>query len=351
MKIFNHPYRFLFILLLTVYSYANTLFSEVYFYYQIPGMPFMHVAFLLCLTLLIWEGNRIIGNLLRKKYADPLPLRFFLIFFFTGSLFAALISLLSAWVTARFFISVPSARLGIALRLSFTYGTRINLFLHVVNGILFYIRQLRHQEKEAAELKRINTQIELQEIKNQINPHFLFNNLNVLSALVMQEHQDANRFIEAFSAVYRHILSSQQQELIQLKTELSVIEPYIFLLKKRFPESILIDIQIPDSFLSFYIIPVAVQMLIENAIKHNVALKSKPLQIQLSIVEPFRLRIANNVQPKTADHGNTRIGLENIARRYQLTTGKEIEVIHTADEFIVLLPLISPIDESHHSGR
>lgn len=190
------------------------------------------------------------------------------------------------------------------------------------------------------ELKRISAQAQLQAIKNQVNPHFLFNNLNVLSSLVMLENPDANKFIEEFAKVYRHILSSQRQELIKLQTEIEYMEPYIFLLKKRFPESINISINIPDKFLSWQILPVALQMLIENAIKHNIASKIKPLNIRITVNKQNNLVVYNNLQPKMPDGESTNVGLNNITQRYDLITGKEIDIIKTKDSFSVALPLI-----------
>jgi len=228
------------------------------------------------------------------------------------------------------------------LKLAFTYGTRINLFLHILNAVLFYVGEFKNKQLEAEELKRINSQAQLQAIKNQVNPHFLFNNLNVLSTLVMQESPDANKFIEEFSKVYRHVLNASEHELITLQSELEFINPYIFLLQKRFPESIFISIDIPAQYLSYKIIPVAVQMLLENAIKHNIASRQKPLQISLSVNEKKRLTVMNNLQPRLVEESSTQIGLENISKRYELITGKTIEIEKTDDHFVVSLPLMQP---------
>jgi LytS/YehU family sensor histidine kinase len=228
------------------------------------------------------------------------------------------------------------------MKLTFTYGTRVNLFLHIINGILFYINQYKNKQLETEELKRISSQAQLQAIKSQINPHFLFNNLNVLSTLVMQESPDANKFIEEFSKVYRHVLNTQQLELITLESELEFIKPYIFLLQKRFPESIFIEIKIQQQYFSSLIIPVALQMLIENAIKHNIASRQKPLQILLSVNVNNKLTVMNNLQLKPLIDSSTQIGLQNIAKRYELIAGKQIEIEKTSEHFSVSIPLIQP---------
>ena len=222
------------------------------------------------------------------------------------------------------------------------YGARVSLFLHTLNAIFFYVNAYKTKQLEAEELKRINTQAQLQSIKNQVNPHFLFNNLNVLSSLVMTDNPDANKFIEEFSTVYRHILNSQEKELIELRTELDYIKPYIFLLQKRFPDSISIVLDIPESYQNWYIVPVALQMLIENAIKHNIVSRARPLQVSI-VVKGEHLIVKNNLQLKLQVEHSTQIGLQNISQRYQIITGKAIKIDKDQNSFSVSIPLIRSV--------
>jgi len=222
------------------------------------------------------------------------------------------------------------------------YGARVSLFLHTLNAIFFYVNAYKTKQLEAEELKRINTQAQLQSIKNQVNPHFLFNNLNVLSSLVMTDNPDANKFIEEFSTVYRHILNSQEKELIELRTELDYIKPYIFLLQKRFPDSISIVLDIPESYQNWYIVPVALQMLIENAIKHNIVSRAKPLQVSIT-VKGEQLIVKNNLQIKSQVEHSMQIGLQNITQRYRIITGKTININKDQNSFSVSLPLIRSV--------
>jgi sensor histidine kinase YesM len=337
---FNNKYRYLFILLLAVYSYLNSLFSEVYVHYNINAKWFELLVVFLLITLFVWDGNRISQNILKRFFSGQRPARLLVIFFLNGVIISAVVSIVVVLGVNSLLLHLSYEQLKLPLKLAFTYGTRINLFLHILNGILFYIDQYKNKQLEAEELKRISSQAQLEAIKNQVNPHFLFNNLNVLSTLVIQESPDANKFIEEFSKVYRHVLETRQQELIPLQSELEFINPYIFLLQKRFPESIFIHINITPKYLSYYIIPVALQMLVENAIKHNIASRQKPLNIFLSVDSRERLRVMNNLQPKPVDDTSTQIGLQNISKRYELVTGKTIEIEKTSDDFTVSLPLI-----------
>jgi len=340
MQMFRNKYRYIFILILAVYSYANSLLSDVYSHYDISAPTYDILLVFVLITLLVWEGNRLIGHALKAYNPGDRPVRLLITFFILGSVYSTLISIAITWLIGYVAIGIPISALKMPAILAFTYGTRINLFLHILNAVFFYINQYKNKQLEAEELKRINTQAQLQAIKNQINPHFLFNNLNVLSSMVMRENPEANQFIEEFSKVYRHVLNSQQRELIPLKEELEYIKPYLFLLEKRFPESIFIDTDIPSGFEEYLIVPVSVQMLIENAIKHNIVSRTRPLRIQIAVQGNDHLLVSNNLQLKSTSEPSTRIGLDNINKRYEMIAGRKIEMKKTESDFLVLIPLI-----------
>ena len=336
---FTNKYRYGVIVLLGMYSYVNTLFSEVYRYYGIHAPWYAVMLVMVMITLFVWEGNRLIQKKLQRSLKQSGKIRFLFVFFFLGLIIAAVTTLALSYGIGLW-LHLPPAQLRIALKLAFTYGTRINLFLHILNGIFVFNNEYKNKQLETEELKRINTQAQLQAIKNQVNPHFLFNNLNVLSSMVIKDNPDANKFIEEFSKVYRYILNSQDKELITLQTELEFIKPYIFLLEKRFPDSISIQLNIDEKYFQYFIVPAALQMLIENAIKHNVLSKARPLQIMVNINTAENLVVRNNLQTKAQIENSTQVGLKNIAKRYELTTGKNINIIKDELSFSVSLPLI-----------
>lgn len=336
---FTSRYRYVFIVLLGSYSYLNTIFSEVHTYYGINAPWYAVMLLMVCITLIVWEGNRLLLKVLPVKSEKTGTLKFLLLFFGAGTCMAAVSTLLLSYMAARWFV-LPPGEMRIALKLAFTYGTRINLFMHILNGIFIFVKEYRTKQLEAEELKRANTQAQLQLIKNQVNPHFLFNNLNVLSGMVMKDNPDANKFIEEFAKVYRHILNSQDKELIPLATELEFIKPYIFLLEKRFPESISIALDIEQKYLQLYIVPASLQMLVENATKHNVLSKAKPLEIIISVNKNGDLFVKNNLQTKLQVEDSMQLGLKNIQQRYAIITGKNIDIIKDGTSFSVTLPLI-----------
>ncbi len=337
---FTSKYRYPLIVLLAGYSYLNTLFSEVYAYYHIQAPWYMILGVFVVITLLVWECNRLMQALLSRYFPDPSAARFLALFFGSGMVLSVLVSLVVVQLAGSLWLGMPAEALRIPRKLAFTYATRINLFLHISNAILLYLGRYRKKELEAEELRRISAQAQLQAIKNQVNPHFLFNNLNVLSSMVMQENPEANKFIEEFSVVYRHVLNSHQQELIELRTELEFLGHYIFLIEKRFPDSIRIDIEVPAAAQALLVIPVALQMLVENAIKHNVASRSRPLHIRIETDPEGMLRVSNNMQIKFVDEPSTQFGLKNIQQRYELVSGKKIIIRENGAMFSVSLPLI-----------
>jgi two-component system, LytTR family, sensor kinase len=268
-------------------------------------------------------------------------IRVLVAFFIAGSIFTTFITTGIVFFVSMFLHNHDLTQTLIPLKLNLIYAWLANLLFHLLNAIKFYFTEYKTKWMEAEELKRISAQAELQLVRSQINPHFLFNNLNVLSALVMKNTSEANRFIEEFSKVYRYILNNHDKELVNIKTEIDFIKPYIFLLEKRFSEGLSVSVNVPQAYEDFYIIPASLQMLIENAIKHNIVSKHKPLHIDVHINGNNTIVVANNLQLRESVEGSTKIGLANIVKRYWLVSGRTVEVIQSDKDFTVTLPLIS----------
>jgi LytS/YehU family sensor histidine kinase len=159
--------------------------------------------------------------------------------------------------------------------------------------------------------------------------------------MVIKDNPEANHFIEEFSKVYRYILNNQEKELVELRSELEFIQPYIFLLQKRFGEALTVAINIPDKYQSYHVVPAALQMLIENAIKHNIVSRNKPLHIDIHANGNQTLIVSNNLQLRKTGEPSTRIGLQNIRKRYELISGRSIIVSESEKSFEVTLPLLT----------
>ncbi len=338
---FNHRYRYYFILLISFATYFSTVLCEVYKYFKIEIEWYHALSTITLVTLFIAEAGRLFQPFFVKQIAATQnKISGLIYYFFTCSLLTVILTTAIVITESTILHNYSLESSIIPLKLNLIYGVLINLLFHLLNAIFFYFKEYKVKLLEAEQLKSTTAQAELQVIKSQINPHFLFNNLNVLSSLVMQNNAEANKFIEAFSQVYRYILNNQNKELVELKTELDFIKPYIFLLEKRFSQGIKITIDIPVKYEHSFIIPASLQMLIENAIKHNIATRIKPLNILLHANGNNTLEVSNNLQLRETVENSTEIGLNNITKRYLLVSGRDVLVNKTNDAFTVTLPLL-----------
>ena len=204
---------------------------------------------------------------------------------------------------------------------------------------IYFMNELRKSVEEKETLKRESLNAQLSALKTQVNPHFLFNNLNTLCSIIPDNPQQAVDFVQQMSKVYRHILEVQDEKSIPLKEELDVLKAYGFLLKTRFGNNLDIDIDVPDEKLQQRIVPFSLQLLMENAIKHNIVSSEKPLKISV-FSENGNLVISNNLQVKNQLIESTGIGLENIRNRYKLLGDKTVKVSESNGTFTVSIPLI-----------
>jgi len=199
---------------------------------------------------------------------------------------------------------------------------------------------LNEARTQLINLQKENLQSQFDVLKQQVNPHFLFNSLNVLTSLIKLEPDLAEKFTEHLSKVYRYVLENKDNELVKLTTELDFLDAYIFLLNIRFMGKIIVNIRIPDEKRNCLVIPLAMQLLIENAIKHNAMSKKSPLVIDIFIDENHFLNIINNLQEREAHMASTGVGLKNIQNRYLLLNNSAPEFEKTPTHFIARIPLI-----------
>lgn len=210
--------------------------------------------------------------------------------------------------------------------------------------------QLTEANTQLIKLQKENLQSQFEMLKQQVNPHFLFNSLNVLSSLIKLEPDLAEKFTDHLSKVYRYVLENKDNEMVKLSTELEFLAAYTFLLDIRFMGKLEINIDIPDEKRSYLIIPLAMQLLIENAIKHNAMSKKSPLNINIYIDSKTNLVIKNNLQERENFFPSTGVGLKNIAHRYMLLNMKEPVFEKTDSEFIAKVPLlVQKNDESFNN--
>lgn len=207
----------------------------------------------------------------------------------------------------------------------------------ISNAILFFMKW-----KEAAvqqeKLKREQLALQYETLKSQVNPHFLFNNLNTLTSLISTNPDKAIDFVKKLSEVYRYVLDQKDTELVDLDKELQFVDSYVFLQKIRFGNNLNVQLDIKNK--NFKVIPLSVQMLVENAIKHNEISDRNPLYIKIFSDESQYLTIENKLQKKSGSEGNGS-GIDNIKSRYQFFTDRELLLSISKDYFRIGIPLLN----------
>lgn len=293
------------------------------------------------ITAVVWLGNRYIMIYSRKKYPLFNEVR-------TRIYFQSAIMLV--------FTVVLNSSLGRLAEDVFEDGlvkpSRADILIHSNSAALFctimiiaiyesiyFMHQLKHSVEETENLKRENLKAQLDALRTQVNPHFLFNNLNTLSSLIPENPKHAVDFVQQLSKVYRHILEVKDEKSILLREELEVLNAYTFLLQTRFDANLKVNINVPQEKLQKKIVPLSLQILMENAIKHNIVSSDKPLHIDV-FTENGSLVVSNNLQIKNQVNESTGIGLENIRNRYKLLSDVPVKVTSNDSNFTVSIPLI-----------
>ena len=220
-------------------------------------------------------------------------------------------------------------------------GTVIGLLYEAV----YFFQQWKHTVKVNESLKHQQSRTQFEVLQNQMSPHFLFNSLNTLTAIIPEDADMAIEFTQKLSEVYRYILQNKERELVTIEEELSFAKAYVFLLKMRYPENLNVSFDVAASYHRQYIAPLTLQMLIENAIKHNVVSKMNPLYIEVYVENGRSIVVKNNLQKKNVIEKSTKTGLQNIQKRYELLGNKVIDIMATAKNFIVAVPLIDLVHQ------
>jgi sensor histidine kinase YesM len=233
-------------------------------------------------------------------------------------------------MNSDFFIETGSFMVKVAFTFVFL-GSLIS------NAILFF-KNWKEAAVQQEKLKREQLALQYETLKSQVNPHFLFNNLNSLTSLISSNPDKAIDFVKKLSEVYRYVLDQKNNELVSLELELKFLESYVFLQKIRFESNL--DVQITVQAGNFKVIPLSIQMLVENAIKHNEISDKNPLIIRIFSTEDGYLTVVNKLQKKVGSEGSGS-GIENIKERYQFFTDKKVMIAESNGDFVVRIPLLT----------
>ncbi len=212
---------------------------------------------------------------------------------------------------------------------------------------IYYYYLLKKSIRDEEQAKRAIVQAQLDTLRNQAQPHFFFNTLNTLRDIIDQNtKEEAKEFVNRLSEVYRFILESGNANLIELREEIKFAQAYIHIQKERFGNNLKVEWDVQENKKDLLVIPMSLQLLLENAVKHNVISKAKPLYVHVN-VEDEHLMVQNKIQPKSTQLPTTKLGLKNIQGRYALISDKKVVIEKDNGSFTVKLPLLTTAHQIH----
>jgi len=322
------------VVLISIISAVSVLFE---FGYEQQGSGFFK-PFMVSLirTALLWNGSMFIIQFTLHRFS---------MFRETAMLLATqVIGLISFVVLVELGeIYAIENYLNIALPLSgktaLIAGSLLITFMisSIYASVAFFIQWKENLLRTQA-LEKANLEARYDTLRNQVNPHFLFNSLNTLLMLV-NDNPVASKYVESISEIMRYMLQSRDKEAVLLRDELKIARDYIFIQQSRFGDKLKVEFDVPEKYYHFAIPPLALQMLLENALKHNVVSKEDPLFVKVYTLENVYIVIENTIKAKLDKDPSTGVGLDNIRNRYLHLTGKNIVVKQENNRFIVMLPL------------
>ena len=303
------------------------------------------LAWLAGATLLLWLGNRYISLWLNAYYpwADYDLRRFFAQIVLSTVYSLGCVNLTYYLIKSQFLGFPPDQEQMLLLNM---YGLLLIIPVISIHFGIFFMMRWKKNFTYSQELHSQHLKSQFDSLKNHLDPHFLFNNLNILSSLIDKDTATAQEFLDHFSDVYRYVLRTKNEELVALETELDFIDSYLFMLKIRFMNQLQIQIRVAARYRKHFLPPLSVQTLIENAMKHNKATDAEPLHIEIFTDERGYLVVRNNFHPKKTEGYSAQTGLNNLAKRYEYVTHASPEITNNGTHFVVKLPLLL-FEETH----
>ncbi len=333
-----------------IISFVTTYFSN----YLNEVLSLAEVAFSwgfsLFIGIIAWLIVRAMMIFLRKKYPDfrddakRIALFFLAIvctIFLVGFISSTLISL------------IPGVNIvGGASRIkALLFSVLIITMIMAIYEAIYYNIRLKNSVREEEQSKQAVVQAQLDALRNQAQPHFFFNTLNTLRDIIDQNSkEDAKEFVDKLSDMYRFLLEAGNANLISLRDELKFTKAYIHIQTERFGDNLKLNWNIPEASLDTMIVPMSLQLLLENAIKHNVISKAKPLEVHINIKDNC-IVVDNKIQVKSTQLPSTKVGLKNIEKRYALITNTSVEIVNNGNQFSVSLPLLKTSEQKNGYGN
>lgn len=317
--------------------FSSALLEGNWKYFFIPhltGFISLFIVWLLCGLFTNKLTNLTLKTFFRKE----------ILFFYLTS---ELITLLTSYLT---FIQSGMDRsawnwkmISIFLISSHTFSLLAYSFMLFVYQTLNALAQKEKVLVEKEALEKENAKSKFEALRQQLNPHFLFNSLSSLKALIASNSAEAEKYVVQLSDVYRYLINHRANDLVSLKDEITFIRSYLFLLEIRYEDNLHVSFQVQDEYEKYRLAPLTLQILLENTVKHNIISGLNPLQIKI-YTENNNITVSNTLQPRDQVEGSSNFGLYNLGQQYKFLTGKEIDIQKTTTDFSVTIPLIPPIE-------
>lgn len=288
-------------------------------------------------TFIYWEGNFQIFGYWHKRFPKYTDI--------WSRVWRTLLSITAYCLFATFLLGgIIHYLVGVELNRedfwnNYQFGLFITLFISSIYETVATLRKWKEVVVEKEKLSRKQIESQYESLKQQVNPHFLFNSLNVLSSLMHTDLELADKFIKEFSNLFRAILDARDKTVVTLSHEITILESYIFLQKMRYGNNLLIESNIENNYLQRYLPPMSVQMQLENCIKHNEISEEKPLHVKITTHHDI-IVIENNYQPRNEKLLSTGVGIQNLIEKYKLISDKSPEFFQQNGSFIAKIPLI-----------
>ncbi len=303
--------------------------------------------YFITLAFLIWQGNRYLLFRTRKRFTwFDKPIEKLILLLMNNIFYTAPLTV--AWLCMWYlFAGFPKTDWE-AIQIVVLINVICVLFVTHVYETVFLVKETESEQIRNEQLQRATAEAELTALKNQVDPHFMFNSLNTLSYLINSDTNKAFMFTENLAEVYRYILSQKDHTLVMLEDELDFTRRYTDLLRLRFGNALIVTNNFSEDTITKYLIPpTSIFMAFENAVKHNEISEQEPLELQMDILED-RFVITNSIRVKRNKPASSQIGLKNLAERFELITGAAIHAEQNNDKFIVSLPLLLLGNEGDH---
>ncbi|MBP1631342.1 MAG: histidine kinase [Bacteroidetes bacterium] len=325
-------FSFLINFCIDILVFGYVFFSEFEYYFSI-NIPIQIIFTFIYLFVVDYFNNSYWNNKLIIRLFLEL---FCIVILVTIAIFIFIIFINKCYTFTDFFENVKFAFSNKDAYTSYIESLIVVLFLEIGYQLL----KSRDNEIEISQIKYENERYKYNQLKNQVNPHFLFNSLNILSGMVYtREAKESADYIGKLSDVYRYVLTNGEKYQISVREELEFIRKYGEIMKTRFLDGLSIEINFKREHLDRNILPMSLQILVENVVKHNIASESNPLKIEIYSDGDY-ITVSNNINIRKSSKHSTGIGLKNLSERYKISTKKDIEIIQDINIYKVKIPII-----------